>query len=319
MKKKLLVILMTVIFTISLVGCGNNVEQSAQDTTDKVAENTTEDNTANEIPDTTIDDESENTESDIKEETQVVIDNSDILVEYRGITEFSSDSWIVNLYIENRSGKELYVDADDVLINNYNVRLANNNESIPAGSKFLAQPNFKYIIDTNELAEYGIEKMTDINFTLKVKEEWSGDSIYEENVFSSLSKTVPGSTGETVISNGQVLIDNEDVTVSYCGISKFSDSSYIINLYMENKSDTEKYIDTDDILINGYSMRIANTNYAVPAHCKFLASPMFKFIIDVEDLETYGISNIETIDFTLNIKNEWSGDSLYSTPVNLTF
>lgn len=312
MKKKIFITLIVVTMLISFVGCGNGTEKNTEKENDKIIEKTTESDSGTESDKITSDVENES-----NGETQTIINNDDIFVEYRGISEYSSDSWIINLYIENKSDKEFYVNACDVIVDGCNITISNNNNSISAGSKYLAESNFSYIISAKNLAAYGIEKMTNLTFTLKVAEEWAGDAVYEEKVSSSLSKPLSGLIDNTTIADSKLLLENDDVKVSYCGIAEYSDSSWILNLYMENKSDTEKYLDVDNLLVNGYSIRLANGNYAVPAQCKFLAFPTFKYVINTKDLEAYGISDIESIDFTLNIKNEWLGDSIYSVPVNL--
>lgn len=315
MKNKFYSVLLMGTLFLSLIGCNDNSEkQYTQAVNISTSKETNEDIIKSDAPSS---EEYKTNETLSEEETQTVLNNEDVLVEYRGISEYSSTSWVINLYVENKTEKELYVSVNDAIVNDYNITIANSNQSIPAGSKYLARPNFDYIIDTEKLVDCGIEKMTNISFTIDIREDRIGEDIYEEKVSSTLSKDVPNSTGETKISNGQILLENDDVLVSYCGISKYSDTSWILDLYMENKSDTEKYLDIDDLLINGYSIGIANGNYAVPPHCKFFSLPNFQYIIEVEDLEAYDISNIETIDFLLNITNEWVGNAIYSVPVNL--
>ena len=56
----------------------------------------------------------------------------------------------------------------------------------------------------------------------------------------------------------------------------------------------------------------------MPAHTKFLAFPNFELIIDTDDLEAYGISEINTITGNLKIKTSMFGDIISETPVDLT-
>ena len=55
--------------------------------------------------------------TDATETSQVLLDQDGIYVEYRGIVEHSSDSWIVNLYVENNTQNDFYLSLRNVVIN----------------------------------------------------------------------------------------------------------------------------------------------------------------------------------------------------------
>ncbi|WP_294689041.1 hypothetical protein, partial [uncultured Faecalicoccus sp.] len=57
-------------------------------------------------------------ENETVEEKKVLFDGNNIFVEYRGIEEYSSDSWIINLYVENNTDSDFYLSTRNVLINN---------------------------------------------------------------------------------------------------------------------------------------------------------------------------------------------------------
>ena len=308
--KRILAILLICVLAIGITSCGNNTKQQESSSETESAEVTT-----NEVQ---TDSEKTETVRETEENISIPLLDEDVYVEYRGIYEYSDQSWIINLYLENNMDREVYLDLDDVLVNGYCISLANGNKSIPAGSKYLASTNFDYIINTEDLSAYGITEIKTLDFNLRIKDDWAGDSIYETPVNIDVNKIVTQEGSDSVIKDGEVLLNESDVHVSYCGIYEYSTQSWIINLYLENNRDSRVYLDLDDVLVNGYNIKLANGNISIPSGGKYLAGPNFDYIIDTEDLSAYGIDKIETITFNLRIKDSWAGDSIYETPVSLT-
>ena len=307
--KRILSILLTCMFIIGITACGNNTKQQESSSETESVEVTT-----NEVQ---IDSKETETVRETEENISMPLLDEDVYVEYRGIYEYSDQSWIINLYLENNTDCEIYLDLDDVLVNGYCISLANGNKSIPAGSKYLASTNFDYIIDTADLSAYGITEIETLAFNLRIKDDWAGNSIYETPVNIDVNKIVTQGKNDSVIKDGEVLLDKNDVYVSYCGIYEYSTQSWIINLYLENNRDSSVYLDLDDVLVNGYNVKLSNGNNSIPSGSKYLAGPNFDYIINTEDLSAYGIEQIETITFNLRIKDSWAGDAIYETPVSL--
>ena len=113
---------------------------------------------------------------------QLLLDQDGIHVEYRGIVEYSSESWIINLYVENNTQNDFYFSIRNVVVNGCVISVANNGSTIQAGSNWLAEPGFKLVLDTNKLAAYGISQITDINFDIDVSTEMFGDEILTQSV-----------------------------------------------------------------------------------------------------------------------------------------
>lgn len=113
---------------------------------------------------------------------EVVLNTDGIYVEYRGIKEDSSESWILNLYVENNRDSEIYLSLRNNRINKFNVDLSNNGITIPANSKYLASPNYDLIIKTDSLAAYGITSIDELDFTLYISTSLFGECISEADV-----------------------------------------------------------------------------------------------------------------------------------------
>ena len=121
-------------------------------------------------------------ETDKNEEDKNVLYNENgIYIEYRGIAHYSRKSWIVNIYVDNSSGKDIYVDTNNVRINRFAIGLSNDGARITDGSIYLANPNYDFIINVEDIKEYGISAIEKIEFDLRIYEgSWiSGEQIAE--------------------------------------------------------------------------------------------------------------------------------------------
>lgn len=245
-----------------------------------------------------------------------LVDQDGIYVEYRGISEYSDSSWIINLYVENNRDTDFYLSLRNVLINGYKVSISNNGGNIQAGSKYLSEPNFDLVLDTDNLSAYGICKIDNISFDVYISTSMFGDEILSVPIIlENINKEFLGEVKDE--QTGKEILNQDDVYVEYRGIAEYSKSSWIINLYVENNRDSEIYVSLADTVVNGFSMKLSNNGINLPAHSKYLAAPNFDLIIDTEDLEAYGITSITDIKSNLQIRTSMFGDTISETKVNL--
>ena len=250
--------------------------------------------------------------------TGIVLLNADgVFAEFRGIEEDSPSSWIVNIYVENNRDSEIYFSIRENCVNGYVLSLANNGATIPAGGKYMSSPKYDFIIDTDKLREYGISQIDSLDFTISVATSFLGDTISETPVHLDILKTVAGTENTTPRGTGQVLYEDDSVYVEYCGIVEYSKSTWILNLYVENKLDSQIYIFLSDNMFNGYSINFANNGVFLPANSKYLSSPNFDLVIDLDDLQAYGISTLDSITFALSVCTSMFGDTLAETDIFL--
>ena len=245
-----------------------------------------------------------------------LVDQDGIYVEYRGISEYSDSSWIINLYVENNRDTDFYLSLRNVLINGYKVSISNNGGNIQAGSKYLSETNFDLVLDTDNLTAYGICKIDNISFDVYISTSMFGDEILSVPIIlENINKEFLGEVKDE--QTGKEILNQDDVYVEYRGIAEYSKSSWIINLYVENNRESESYVSLADTLVNGFSMKLSNNGINLPAHSKYLAAPNFDLIIDTEDLEAYGITSITDIKSNLQIRTSMFGDTISETEVNL--
>lgn len=100
---------------------------------------------------------------------QVLYDENGLYIECRGIYTYSKSSYIVDLYIDNLLGEDIYVSLRNGRANRFTISFSNNGNTIKNDSIYLASANFDYIIDTDELKKYGVTNLDRVDFDLIVK------------------------------------------------------------------------------------------------------------------------------------------------------
>lgn len=257
-------------------------------------------------------------ENETVEEKKVLFDDNNIFVEYRGIEEYSSDSWIINLYVENNTDSDFYLSTRNVLINNCTVGLSNSVVEIKKGTKYLAEPNFNFVLNLENLEPYNIKSVDSINFELYMSHEILGEAFSSSEVnlspkkaFESSSRVLESSEDKTIILN-----DN-DILIEYRGLEKYSSDSWIVNLYIENETDSDFYVSANDVQINGFALELSNSQSLIQSGSKYMSFPNFDFIIDSNKLKSYGIESIDELSFNISLSHEILGEFFIEKSVNL--
>ena len=293
----------------------NESEQETESLTESVKTAVDENNSSQEVSNDNENGEQVNVWDD-SSKSITLLSEDDVTAEFRGIYEKSNKSWIINLYVENNKESEIYPSIKDVLINDCMISLSNNGRTIPAGTKYLAGPSFDFIIDTEDLEYYGVTHIDEIDYILEIRESMFGDVYYSTPVKIVMNKEVPV-TGKGSYTIKRSLLDNDDICIDYCGLDDYSAKSKIISIYAENFMDKDVYIDFEDVVINGFSMKLANNNKRILPHSKYLSAPGFDFVIDTDDFEAYGIEDIESLECVLCVKDGFVGNMIYSESVKL--
>ena len=91
----------------------------------------------------------------------------------------------------------------------------------------------------------------------------------------------------------------------------------MLNLYVENKRDTEVYLKLKSHRLNDFTLDLSNNGVAIPAGGKYLSLPSFDFVIGKDKLEGFGITDIETVDFAIEFYTSRNGSLISSTPVHV--
>ena len=109
----------------------------------------------------------------------VLVNNDSVKIIVIGYTEDEIWGYSANLYIENKTDKELMISADDVSVNGY---MIDPFFATSVGSEKCRFADISWFTDAFE--ENEIEKVTDIEFNLRVydSDNWEAKDVYNEKV-----------------------------------------------------------------------------------------------------------------------------------------
>ncbi len=168
---------------------------------------------------------------------------------------------------------------------------------------------------TSTLEDNGITEFTDIEITFRVydSDDWLADDVANEtvHVYPYGEENAVRYERETLASD-TVLADNEYVKVTVTGYEEDSIWGYSVNLFLENKTDSEVMFSVDDASVNGY---MADPFYAksVPARKSAFSSMSWSN----STFEENGIDEVESIKFTLKAydSDDYSKDKYFNDTV----
>jgi len=306
--KKLICILLAILFMFSFAACGNEKSDNKEDSKQSQDKNKKDDydedendNDDDNKKDNNDEDESDDNDDSFKE--VVAIDNDECLIKVTDIDPDSNWGYSLTVKIENKSSDNNYVfsvsnaSINGVLCSSY---FASN---VKPGKKAIEELN----LTVDELKENGIKKFTDIELTFVVSDSETYDTIFEETVHLYPYGEDKASTFvRKPKSSDNIIVDNEYVTMIATGYDIDEIWGYTVNFYLVNKTDTAVMFSTDDTYVDGYLTDPYFGN-VIPAGKSAFATMSWS----IETLEECGIpdvnsvSDISEIEFDLTIYN-WS-------------
>ncbi len=187
---------------------------------------------------------------------------------------------------------------------------------VAAGEKSVNVIDFSYAAPAP--GDYGITNYTDIGLGFRVydSDDWSADDIYDDLVHLYPYGEENATAYEWRSQDDSGLItDNEYAMVVATGYEWDETWGYVIDLFIQNNTDSELMLSAEDASVNDYMI---DPLYAesVPAGCCTIS----KMYFDYDDLNDAGITEIESIAFTLrgNNNDDWSMSDYFDIDVTLT-
>ncbi len=117
---------------------------------------------------------------------------------------------------------------------------------------------------------------------------------------------------------GQVLYDQDDLYIECKGIALHQATTWVINLYVDNKTNDEVYIALGGGKANGCIIKISSAKTTVLGNSVYLADPNFDNLISVSALRDYGITNLTSVEFDIEVrKGDKKGDILLQSPIKI--
>lgn len=112
---------------------------------------------------------------------EILYDDGSVYVEFRGIEKYSTGTYIINLFVENNRGEEVYLDLSKCKANRASFGVGNGRLSIPDDSIYLTKPHFGLVINSYDLRAYGIDTINQLDFIMQLttKDYYNGEIFAE--------------------------------------------------------------------------------------------------------------------------------------------
>ena len=339
-----------VVFVVVLVSVlGDNQEPyyspnstvSTTETEKQTGDVTIESEESNMTEQNDIDKETDGAKEDVVIETihfstenmrPTVLETSDIRVRFNKFSYANSKTVFgVNFTVENETDEEISVVLTDVTVNGYDVSTST--------GKTLVEPGHKAICDSSlwqkEIDETGESKWDSIEGVIEVREGYWGDVLYsipviidkscweyEEEYAENNPITPIVSSDLTEIPEGAIIISSENLypvlfendgvkaAVSAYGYAN-GKTVFEIDFTFENNTDKDLNIVLTDVIIDGYDISSSTGKTLVEAGHKAVCDSS----VWLRDMKEVGINDWIVLKGTVEIREGYLGDALYSIPV----
>lgn len=225
-------------------------------------------------------------------EEQILLDKKDIVIT---ATEYVEDSiWGegIKMTIENKSGKDVTVGCNALIVNNYMISDLFS-ATVAAGKK----SNETMYLSSSGLEAAGIETVGQIEVYFHIFEADTYDDIFDSDCVTI--KTSEYENMDTTVDNDGVELYNKN-GVKIVGKTVDEDSFWgkAILLYCENKSGKNIGISVEDLSVNGYMM---NSIFSSTVYKDKMAIDDITLLSS--DLEENGIDSIDNVEMKFRIYN----------------
>lgn len=240
----------------------------------------------------------------------VLVDNEYCTVIVTDYDPTNEMGYVVNMYVANKTDKSLLIAAEGVTVNDLMFDPWWSVE-VPAGKRCVSQMIWR----GNEFATYGIGDITKIDFLLTAKDPMD----WESPDFANASCTLYPMGEEAyqpferpTLETDIVLMDNEYVTIIATSIGLDVDGNYTMNLYIQNKSDSNIFVKPNAVCINDVELDPWWGTTVTAGKATFGTISWF-----ASDLEFNGITAVEAITMTMNIFDELGENTFVSEEITI--
>jgi len=183
-------------------------------------------------------------------EPVVLVDNDSVHIEATDAEWDSIWGYQVNFVLENKTDKDLMFAAEYTCVNGWDVPglFAS---TVAAGKK----SNETLTISSSSLEECGIGDITNITIGFRVYDsnDWTEDPVVEnEFVIYPMGEAADKEYKREARATDQVLVDNDDITITITEQGIDDIWGYRVKLYIENKTDKTLMFATENASVNGF-------------------------------------------------------------------
>ena len=293
--KKIILILLVALISFNLFACSFN---SNDDSTNEENINTTKNK---DIQDESTKDTSEQGDNLIPtiEET--------VLFEYNGIKVTAkeiTEDWLgpeLKVLIENDTDENINVSLDEIAVNDYMVS-AWLYEDVAAGKK----SNATFEIWSSTLSNAGISNIGKIDFYFRVINSDNYNTIYESKEIE-LKTSLYDEMDSEANDVGTELLNQNGIRIVGKGVNDSLWGQGVL-LYIENNSDKNIIVSTDNLSVNGYMVN-GYLYSTVMSNKKAIET----VILSSTDLEDNDIESIEDLALSFDIINADTWMNIFSS------
>lgn len=239
-----------------------------------------------------------------------------ILLDSNGIkitaTGFEADGFTgpeMKLLLENSSGKNVTVQAKNVVVNGYMTDVIFSSD-IAANKKANDAMGFL----SSFLKECGIETITDISLQFSLLDTDNFTSLFESEPIS-IETTAKADYIQQYDATGTTLLEQDGIKVVYKALDDTSFMGPRIVLYLENNSQSALTIQHRDLSINGFMIMGTFSQTILPNTHAVTGITLIQ-----SDLDTNSITQLQTAEFRIVASNAESWATvLESEPLTVTF
>ena len=246
------------------------------------------------------------------QESNTLVDTDQYRFHVASVSEFDSSGCVLALELENRTETALLFSATNASVNGCMID-PQFSESVSGGEA----TESRMIFDLQQLADYGIEQVTEIAFNLCIYDEYN----YEEPLLDQLFTLYPH--GKEAVSyqtrekqsTDIVLLDDENCSIIVTGYDPDSFWGYDLYVYLLNKTDSTLLFSAKDVSVNGTPCDPYWSATVAPGKCSNTVVYWFD-----NTLADAGIDQIEKILMTLTATDvkSWPDGTIATKTVTFT-
>ncbi len=306
--KKILAIILAALMIFVLVACDSDSEHKDDDDT----KSSRDEDKVESKDDDDSDDKTSADENDASFSEYVAVENDECKITVKKITSDIRSEYTVKLLFENKSSDKTYMfSAEKVSVNGvqYDPFFAT---EVAAGKKDNSEMVFSDT-DMNKL----IGEFTDIEITFMAydSEDWAADYVLSETIhIYPLGEDKATAFVRESCDSDNVIIDNDYISVTVIGSETNEYGEYVVNMFLENKSDKDFMINAEDVSVNGFM--------ADPYYGEFLyaGNSVFSSMCWADTtLEDNDITDVEDIEFIFKVcdANDWLTDDYVNEKITI--
>lgn len=208
----------------------------------------------------------------------------------------------LKILVENDSNKDITLGLDDIAVNDYMVT-AFLYEEVAAGKK----SNTSFSVFSSTLKDAGITNIGKLDLYFYIIDQNTYDRLYESDGIE-IKTSLYDKMDSTVDITGDEMINQDGIRIVGKGLSKDSIFGSGVVLYIENNSNRNITISSDNLSVNGY-MITSFLHRPVKANKKAVDT----IILSSSDMEENGIEQIDELALSIEAYDSDTYSTIFKT------